>query len=113
MTNKNFERGNIIATRRKKIGMSQDVFAEEIGIGRQALSAIENGGDFRVSVLEKMALTLKCSSDELLFGMVSNNKNDLLDAVLRELKEMDEYEINKWLHMIRAVNNIELQGLVK
>ena len=106
MNNKNYNRGNIIATRRKKRGLSQDALAEEIGIGRQALSAIVNGGDFKVSVLEKMVTTLSCSSDDLIFATESNNKN-LLEDVLIELKKMDEYEINRWLHMIRAVNDIK------
>lgn len=103
---KDYERGLRIADRRKELGFSQDELAHRIGIGRQALSAIENGGDFKVSVLEKMVKMLSCSSDELIFVTESNNKN-LLENILIELKKMDECEINKWLHMIRAVNDIK------
>ena len=44
---KDYERGLRIADRRKAIGLSQDELAHRAGIGRQALSAIENGGDLR------------------------------------------------------------------
>ena len=44
---KNYDRGLRIAERRKQLGLSQDELAHRIGIGRQALSAIENGGEFK------------------------------------------------------------------
>ena len=44
---KDYERGLRIADRRKVMGLSQDELAHRAGIGRQALSAIENGGDFK------------------------------------------------------------------
>ena len=40
---KDYERGLRIADRRKAMGLSQDELAHRVGIGRQALSAIENG----------------------------------------------------------------------
>ena len=43
---KKYERGARIADRRKALGLSQDELAHRIGIGRQSLSAIENGGSF-------------------------------------------------------------------
>ena len=59
---KDYERGLRIADRRKTMGLSQDELAHRVGMGRQALSAIENGGDFKVSVLRKIAVVLNCSS---------------------------------------------------
>lgn len=49
---KDYERGIRIADRRKAIGLSQDELAHRVGIGRQALSAIENGGDFKTQTLD-------------------------------------------------------------
>ena len=46
---KNYYRGLRISNRRKELGLSQDELAHRVGIGRQALSAIENGGDFKVT----------------------------------------------------------------
>ena len=42
---KDYARGIRIINRRKELRMTQDELASQIGIGRQALSAIENGGD--------------------------------------------------------------------
>ena len=52
---KDYERGLRIADRRKAIGLSQDELAHRAGIGRQALSAIENGGDFKTKTLDSLA----------------------------------------------------------
>ena len=52
---KDYDRGTRIADRRKELGLTQDELAHRIGIGRQALSAIENGGAFKSdSVLIKV-----------------------------------------------------------
>ena len=55
---KDYERGIRIADRRKEIGLSQDELAHRVGIGRQALSAIENGGDFKTQTLDNLAIGL-------------------------------------------------------
>ena len=65
---KDFARGNRISEKRKKLGMSQDEMAERIGICRQALSAIENGGAFKTQTLEKLVSVLGTSKD--IFYMV-------------------------------------------
>lgn len=103
---KDYERGLRIADRRKAIGLSQDELAHRVGIGRQALSAIENGGDFKVSVLRKIAVVLNCSTDELLYGVFSSINEEMQDNIMNELKRMSEDETKKWLHMLRAVNDI-------
>lgn len=103
MSTKNYARGGNIVKRRKQLGMSQSEVAEIIGIGRQALSAIENGGDFKVSVLENLAIALKISTDELLFDTIKDNKNVMISEIIGTLKNMDECEIKKWLRMLRAV----------
>ena len=103
---KDYERGLRIADSRKAIGLSQDELAHRVGIGRQALSAIENGGDFKVSVLRKIAVVLNCSTDELLYGVFSSINEEMQDNFMNELKRMSEDEIKKWLHMLRAVNDI-------
>ena len=103
---KDYERGLRIADRRKAIGLSQDELAHRVGIGRQALSAIENGGDFKVSVLRKIAVVLNCSTDELLYGVFSSINEEMQDNSINELKRMSKDEIKKWLYMLRAVNDI-------
>ena len=60
---KDYERGLRIADRRKAMGLSQDELAHRVGIGRQALSAIENGGDFKTRTLDNLAIVLGVSVD--------------------------------------------------
>ena len=43
MANVDMDRGDRIADLRKKHGWSQDEFADRVGIGRPAMSNIENG----------------------------------------------------------------------
>ena len=65
---KDYERGIRIANRRKEIGLSQDELAHRVGIGRQALSAIENGGDFKTQTLDNLAIVLGVSVDFILLS---------------------------------------------
>lgn len=106
ISKKDYERGLRIADRRKEMGLLQDELAHRVGIGRQALSAIENGGDFKVSVLRKIAVVLNCSTDELLYGVFSSINEEMQDNIMNELKRMSKDEIKKWLYMLRAVNDI-------
>ena len=69
---KDYERGIRIADRRKAIGLSQDELAHRVGIGRQALSAIENGGDFKIQTLDNLAIVLGVSVDFIMYGKMKN-----------------------------------------
>ena len=57
---KDYDRGTRIADRRKELGLTQDELADRIGIGRQALSAIENGGEFKVQTFRASGLIFGC-----------------------------------------------------
>ena len=74
---KDYERGIRIADRRKEIGLSQDELAHRVGIGRQALSAIENGGDFKTQTLDNLAIVLGVSVDFIMYGK-NEEKSELL-----------------------------------
>ena len=104
---KNFARGDVIAGMRKKMGMSQEEFAEKIGIGRQALSAIEHGGDFRVSVLKKIAKELRCTADELLFDRELNDKTNIEECIVNEIRKMELGEMQKWYRILCVANEKE------
>lgn len=72
---KDYERGIRIADRRKAIGLSQDELAHRVGIGRQALSAIENGGDFKTQTLDNLAIVLGVSVDFIMYGRMKKIQN--------------------------------------
>ena len=78
---KDYERGIRIADRRKAVGLSQD-------IGRQALSAIENGGDFKIQTLDNLAIVLGVSVDFIIYGK-NEEKSELLSEAMDVLSDMD------------------------
>lgn len=102
---KDYARGVRITNRRKELRMTQDELASQIGIGRQALSAIENGGDFKVSVLNELTRVLNITADEVVKQDGFVEKSNLQMELIHELNQMDDEEVYKWLLMIRAVKN--------
>ena len=61
--------GQLIARRRKEIGLTQKELAERLGVTNKAVSKWETGGGMPdVSVLETLADALEVSVDELLRG---------------------------------------------
>lgn len=87
---KDISRGKRIIDRRKELGLSQEDLANDMGIARSTLSAIENGGSFSVEMLSLLVSTLKTSFDYIMRGEEENSIEDLLEEVNRELQDMDE-----------------------
>ena len=102
---KDYERGIRIADRRKAIGLSQDELAHRVGIGRQALSAIENGGDFKTQTLDNLAIVLGVSVD-----FIMNEENsELLSEAMDVLSDMDELQIRQCLAMMKAMKSVSVE----
>lgn len=72
--------GARIADRRKAFGLLQEELAHRIGIGRQSLSAIENGGSFRAQTLDSLAVELEVSADFIMYGAGSTKAELVADA---------------------------------
>lgn len=104
---KDYERGIRIANRRKEIGLSQDELAHRVGIGRQALSAIENGGDFKTQTLDNLAIVLGVSVDFIMYG--KNEKSELLSEAMDVLSDMDELQIRQCLAMMKAMKSVSVE----
>ena len=83
--------GARIADRRKALGLLQDELAHRIGIGRQSLSAIENGGSFRAQTLDSLAVELEVSADFIMYG-AGSTKAELVAEAVKVLSDMDEME---------------------
>ena len=94
---KDYERGLRIADRRKAIGLSQDELAHRAGIGRQALSAIENGGDFKTKTLDSLAIVLGVSVDFIMYGENEEKSELLSEASIINL--MSCMQILEKIHM--------------
>ena len=109
MANVDMDRGDRIADLRKKHGWSQDEFADRVGIGRPAMSNIENGSDPKSSTLARIASVLDVTTDYILNGSCCEEKAEtsyLVNAITSELSGMDEVELKRWLAMIQASKSI-------
>lgn len=104
---KDFSRGNRISEKRKKLGMSQDEMAERIGICRQALSTIENGGAFKTQTLEKLVSVLGTSERYILHG--NDTDCELITEVMALLQGMDELQLRQCLAMIKAMKSVSIE----
>ena len=102
---KDYDRGLRIADRRKKLGLSQDELAHRVGIGRQALSAIENGGSFKTQTLENLAIVLEVSTDFIMHGQ-SEEKLELLSEAVNVLSDMDKMQLRQCIAIIKAMKSI-------
>lgn len=108
LSKKDYERGIRIADRRKVIGLSQDELAHKVGIGRQALSAIENGGDFKIQTLDNRAIVLGVSVDFIIYGK-NEEKSELLSEATDVLSDMDELQIRQCLAMMKAMKSVSVE----
>lgn len=100
---RNYERGMRISDRRKEFGLTQDELADRIGIGRQALSSIENGGDFKVSTLENLVSTLGVSEMFIMRGNIGSSKEELLMEATYIMSEMNEDTLKQFIVMMEAI----------
>ncbi len=82
----NIEIGNRIKKARETAGLTQDRFAELIGMGTKNVSAIERGAvGVSLSSMQKICQVLSISSDNLLFEHQAENEVQALASRLRRL----------------------------
>jgi len=103
---KDYDRGIRIADRRKKLGLTQDELAARIGIGRQALSAIENGGAFKAQTLDCLVSALDVSEKYIMRGEIEDSKAELIAEAVDVLSEMTESQIQQFIVMMKAAKNV-------
>lgn len=82
--------------------------AHRVGIGRQALSAIENGGDFKTRTLDNLAIVLGVSVDFIMYGKNEEN-SELLSEAMDVLSDMDELQIRQCLAMMKAMKSVSVE----
>ena len=105
---KDYDRGTRIADRRNELGLTQDELADRIGIGRQALSAIENGGEFKVQTLECLVSSLDVSEQYIMHGKNEDTKASLISEAVNVLSNMSELQIQQCLAMMKALKNVQI-----
>ena len=82
----NVQVGCQIRKAREAAGLTQERFAELIGISPQNVSCVERGlAGVSLTVLRRMCEILRVSSDTLLMGDLGNNDVDVIAGRLRQL----------------------------
>jgi transcriptional regulator with XRE-family HTH domain len=77
--------GRLLATTRKKLGLTQTVAASSLGMTNAQLSRIEHGADLRVSTLLDVARFLKLEP-----MLIPKNQVSSVRALLNDEAELDE-----------------------
>ena len=87
--------GNRIRKLRKDAGLTQEQFAERVGLDTQHLCKMENGIHFpKVKNLLSIAEVFQVDiSDLFLFEKTNDKKNNLISNIVLDLKKMSEYEL--------------------
>ena len=82
----NVQVGHQIRKAREAAGLTQERFAELIGISPQNVSCVERGlAGVSLTVLRRMCEVIRVSSDLLLMGDLGDNDVETLAARLRQL----------------------------
>ena len=86
--------------------MTQDELAYQIGIGRQALSAIENGGTFKTSTLDKLVEVLDVTETFIMRGDIDDIKDGLIKEVASVMADMDEIQIRQFIAIMKTAKEV-------
>ena len=103
----NVEVGRRVRQAREAAGLTQERFAELIGVSPQNISCVERGlADVSLTVLRRMCQILRVSSDTLLMG--EQRSNDV-DALARRLGQLPPEQFRVVQEVINHV--LELAAL--
>ncbi len=110
MANVDMDRGDRIAKLSKEKGFSQVVIAHRVGIGRQAMAAIENGGGCKPDTLASMSTVLDVSIDFIMNGdkELGLEKENLIEQINSSLLQMEPPELKRWLAQIQATKGLSV-----
>ena len=108
MENLNKSIGNRISQLRRKRGLTQEQFAEEIDISIKHISAVERGtSSLSLEKLIEAGKHLDCTMDYLILGNEKKDGTDLLPASIQSiLSSDDEKEKDLLLEYINLYSKI-------
>ena len=86
----NIQIGEQIRNARERVRLTQEQFAERIEVSPQYISDLERGVvGISIPTLKRACTALGTSSDQILFGAVSENRNTAIEKRCRELTDED------------------------
>lgn len=98
--------GKKIQTLRKIKGLSQEIFAEQIGVATKTLSNIETGNAFMTSqTLEKILAVLGVTPDELFTFSQSLPDDDMYSYILKKLEfiKQDKERLKIFYNFVKSL----------
>lgn len=92
--------GERIAYTRKRRGLTQENLAELSDISIQFLSDIENNKkNMTVTTLKHIAESLNVTTDYIIYGIETENRNCIIDTALDILSDAEKKKIKKILEI--------------
>lgn len=86
----NIQIGEQIRIAREQVKLTQEQFAERIEVTPQYVSDLERGVvGISIPTLKRACVTLGVTSDQLLFGTISKNRNALIEKRCNNLTDED------------------------
>lgn len=96
--------GQRIRKYRKAHSFSQETLSEKIGISTTHMSHIETGNTkLSLAVLVNLSFALEVTTDDILFGTYSANRNTLTENLLNELEQCTPQQLNLILDVVQAL----------
>lgn len=93
--------GNRLTKCRQDLGLSQEEVAEELGVSRNTISSIENGGqEFSVIKLHRFSVLYGVSSDFILTGCKEEQTPD--NEFVKMIMKFPSDEQRRWIAMMKA-----------
>ena len=103
----NVQVGGQIRRAREAAGLTQERFAELVGISPQNVSCVERGlAGVSLTVLRRMCEILHVSSDTLLMGDLGNNDVDVIAERLRQLPPEQFRVVQEVINRLLELTNL-------
>lgn len=85
------EIGKRIKIKRKEMNLTQEKLSEIIDVSPSYISEIERGGSIAsLATICKIANTLNCGLDYIVFGITTNNANHTFWEILKNIPEKNQ-----------------------
>lgn len=96
--------GKRIKERRMELGMTQEQFAEKLGVATNYISTIERGASFpRYEKLVMMLNALQTSADSIFCDVLDYNSSFMASELSQKLKDLPNTEQKRILGMVELM----------
>ena len=100
----NIQIGEQVRLAREQAKLTQEQFAERIEVSPQYISDLERGVvGISIPTLKRACVALGVSSDQILFGTVTENRNI---AIEKRCANLSEEAFNSLLHIVDIYSNV-------